>query len=50
MIARPILCAAVIAATKSAAMAQGLPPVPVLTESPLNGDWVLSPTRNTAGI
>ena len=30
--------------------AQTLPPVPVLTESPWNGDWVLSQTRNTAEI
>ena len=32
------------------ARAQSLPPVPVLTESPWNGDWVLSQTRNTAEI
>jgi hypothetical protein len=31
-------------------MAQSLSPVPVLTESPWNGDWVLSQTRNTAEI
>ncbi len=32
------------------AKAQSLPPIPVLTESPWNGDWVLSQTRNTAEI
>jgi hypothetical protein len=50
MISRLVVCAAFIAATASAAMAQDLPPVPVLTESPWNGDWVLSPARNTAEI
>ena len=30
--------------------AQTLPPPPVLTESPWDGDWVLSQTRNTAEI
>lgn len=50
MIARVVTGAAIIATTVSVAMAQGLPPVPVLIESPWNGDWVLSPTRNTAEI
>jgi hypothetical protein len=50
MISRVVLCATAIAAATSVAMAQGLPPLPVLTESPWNGDWVLSQTRNTAEI
>ena len=50
MIARLVICAAAIAVTAGAATAQRLPPVPVLTESPWNGDWVISPTRNTAEI
>lgn len=37
-------------ATANAATSQNLPPVPVLSESPWNGDWVLSQTRNTAEI
>lgn len=49
MISR-VVCATAIAAAASVAMAQGLPPLPVLTESPWNGDWVLSQTRNTAEI
>ena len=32
------------------AMAQALPPPPMLKESPWNGDWVLSQTRNTPEI
>jgi hypothetical protein len=28
----------------------GLPPVPVLSQSPWNGDWVVSPTRNAKDI
>ncbi len=50
MLRRAVICATFIAATASMAAAQSLPPVPVLTESPWNGDWVLSQTRNTAGI
>ena len=50
MIPRIVFCATFIAATLSTATAQSLPPVPVLTESPWNGDWVLSQTRNTAEI
>jgi hypothetical protein len=41
---------AFLALQPSAALAQSLPPPPVLTESPWNGNWVLSPTRNTAEI
>lgn len=50
MIPRVVICATFITATVSMAAAQSLPPVPVLTESPWNGDWVLSQTRNTAEI
>lgn len=50
MISRLIVCATLIASIASMAMGRGLPPVPVLTESPWNGDWVLSPTRNTPEI
>ena len=50
MIPRFIICATFIMATVSTAAARSLPPVPVLTESPWNGDWVLSQTRNTAEI
>ena len=50
MIFRVLICAAFIAAPVSMATAQNLPPLPVLTESPWNGDWVLSQTRNTAEI
>ncbi|WP_010184609.1 hypothetical protein [Sphingomonas sp. PAMC 26605] len=50
MLSRFVICATFIAASANVAMAQSLPPVPVLTESPWNGDWVLSPTRNTAAI
>ncbi len=49
MISR-VLIAAAFSATVSMATAQSLPPVPVLTESPWNGDWVLSQTRNTEEI
>ncbi len=50
MIPRVVICATFISASVSMATAQSLPPVPVLTESPWNGDWVLSQTRNTAEI
>ncbi len=50
MIARVVICATFMAANVSVAMAQGLPPAPVSTESPWNGDWVLSQTRNTAEV
>ncbi len=50
VIARVVVCAAFITAPLSMASPQSLPPVPVLTESPWNGDWVLSQTRNTAEI
>lgn len=50
MIPRVVICATFMAAPVSMATAQSLPPVPVLTESPWNGDWVLSQTRNTAEI
>lgn len=50
MISRVVICAAFVAATAGVAVAQGLPPVPVLAASPWNGDWVQSPTRNTAEI
>jgi hypothetical protein len=39
-----------VLALAGVATAQSLPPGPVLTESPWNGDWVLSQTRNTAEI
>jgi hypothetical protein len=38
------------AAPSGVAAAQALPPPPSLTESPWNGDWVLSQTRNTQQI
>lgn len=50
MISRIVICAAFMACAASMAVAQNLPAVPVLTESPWNGDWVLSQTRNTAEI
>ncbi len=50
MISRVLIFASFIAATASMAAAQSLPPVPVLAESPWNGDWILSRTRNTAEI
>ncbi len=50
MIARFVVCATLIASTASMALGRELPPIPKLTESPWNGDWVLSPTRNTAEI
>jgi hypothetical protein len=50
MILRAAICATVVAASVSLARAQGPPPVPVLTESPWNGDGGLSQTRNTAEI
>jgi hypothetical protein len=50
MISRIIICATVIVGSVSMAKAQSLPPVPVLTQSPWNGDWVLSQTRNTAEV
>ncbi|MHB8284129.1 MAG: hypothetical protein ACYDD1_05585 [Caulobacteraceae bacterium] len=45
---RTVVLAAVASAFASVGAAQTLPPAPVLTESPWNGDWVLSQTRNTA--
>jgi hypothetical protein len=50
MISGVAVCITFMAATASVAMAQSLPPIPVLSESPWNGDWVLSQTRNTAEI
>jgi hypothetical protein len=50
MIAPVVASVALTAALVSGATAQTLPPVPVLSESPWNGDWVLSQTRNTAEI
>ena len=47
---RVVICAALALATVQVARAQSLPPLPVLTESPWNGDWALSQTRNTAEI
>jgi hypothetical protein len=46
----PLALAALLSALASVGVAQTLPPVPVLSESPWNGDWVLSPTRNTPEI
>ena len=45
---RPLLTLAVslLCALAGVSAAQTLPPVTVLTESPWNGDWVLSQTRN----
>jgi hypothetical protein len=50
MIARLAICATIVSASAGSAIAQSLPPVPVVAESPWNGDWVLSQTRNTAEI
>ena len=47
---RTVLLAAVTSTLASVGVAQTLPPAPALTESPWNGDWVLSQTRNTAEI
>ena len=41
---------ALLSALASVADAQALPPVPILAESPWNGDWILSQTRNTPQI
>jgi hypothetical protein len=45
-----VLTAFALAALTTAAKASTLPPPPMLTESPWNGDWVLSQTRNTQEI
>jgi hypothetical protein len=50
MIARLVVCATIISVSAGSAIAQSLTPVPVLAESPWNGDWILSQTRNTAEI
>ena len=50
MVRRIAVSAALALAVAGASTAQTLPPKPVLTESPWNGDWVLSQTRNTAEI
>jgi len=50
MLLRAIVLVAVTSTLASVGIAQTLPPAPVLTESPWNGDWVLSQTRNTAEI
>ncbi|QYE33818.1 hypothetical protein KZX46_13365 [Polymorphobacter sp. PAMC 29334] len=50
MISRLAVCAILIASIAGVAMGRELPPPPVLTESPWNGDWILSPTRNTPEI
>jgi hypothetical protein len=50
MSVRALLIAAATSTFASVAVAQTLPPLPVLNESPWNGDWVLSQTRNTAEI
>ncbi|UAJ08970.1 hypothetical protein [Polymorphobacter megasporae] len=50
MISRLAVCAILIASIADVAMGRELPPLPVLTESPWNGDWILSPTRNTPEI
>ena len=47
---RTILLAALTSTLASVGVAQTLPPAPALTESPWNGDWVLSQPRNTAEI
>ena len=45
-----ITLAALALGLAGVSLAQTLPPEPVVTESPWNGDWVLSQTRNTAEI
>ena len=55
MIPRAVIYAICMMATASLATARGataqnLPALPVLSESPWNGSWVLSQTRNTAEI
>lgn len=50
MVGRIAVSAVLALAIAGASTAQTLPPEPVLTESPWNGDWVLSQTRNTAEI
>lgn len=50
MTQRGFICSILITATVSMAPAQSLPPLPILRESPWNGDWVLSQTHNTAQI
>ena len=44
------MLAGFLSALAGVSAAQTLPPVPTLTESPWNGEWVLSQTRNTAEI
>ena len=50
MIGHAAVLAILAAAVSGASTTQTLPPKPVLTQSPWNGDWVLSQTRNTAEI
>lgn len=45
-----LILATIAAAVANVAAAQNLPPIPVLTENPWNGAWVISQTRNTAEI
>jgi hypothetical protein len=44
------LLAVLLSGIAGVGCAQSLPPAPVLKDSPWNGDWVLSPSRNTAEI
>ena len=50
MLPRVVMCAVFTLSIVDVARAQSLPSIPVLTDSPWNGDWVLSQTRNTAEI
>ena len=50
MIRRVAILAFLALASAAEAKAQALPSRPVLSESPWNGEWVLSQTRNTAEI
>jgi hypothetical protein len=50
MPARTVALAALFAAYAGWSAAQTLPPPPILTESPWDGDWVLSPSRNTPEV
>jgi hypothetical protein len=50
IIYRILIATAVASIAVSGLDAQKLPPLPVLSESPWNGDWVISQTRNTAQI
>jgi hypothetical protein len=50
MVRCAVVVAAIMISQATPAAAQSLPPPPILAESPWNGDWVLSQTRNPPDI